>query len=108
MPPTKPTLPVFEVMAAMHADEIRAFMLLEHDRLHVRQVDDGVDDGELGLGEFGGDLLERRRPGEAGIDDRREAVLGELAQRLLALRVVLDLEVAVGDAGLLLELARRR
>ena len=33
--------------AGQHADEVGAFMLLEHDGLHVRQVDHHVDDGEL-------------------------------------------------------------
>ena len=76
-------------------------MLLEHDRLHVGLVDDHVDDAELGVGELVGDLAERGRPGEARHDDRAEAVLGEFAQDLLALRVVLDLEIAEVDAGLL-------
>ena len=78
-------------------------MLLEHDRLHVGLVDDHVDDAELGVGEFVGDLAERRRPGEADGHDRREAVLGEFAQHLLALRVILDFEIAEVDAALLLE-----
>ena len=38
--------------------------------------------------------------------DRAEAVLGEFAQDLLALGVVLDFEVAEGDAGLLAEFGR--
>ena len=58
----------------------------------------------LSVGEFLGDLLERVRPGEADGDDRVEALAGEVAERLFALGVVLDLEVAIGDAGLLLEL----
>ena len=52
------------------------------------------------------DLVERRRPGEADRQDRAEAVLGEFAQILLALRVVLDFEIAKIDAGILLELQR--
>ena len=79
-------------------------MLLVDDRADVRLVDDHVDDGEFGVREIGGDLLERRRPREAGHDDRVVAVLGELAQRLLALGVVLDFEIAVFDAGFGLEL----
>ena len=63
-----------------------------------------VDQDELGIREFGGDLLERRCPGEGHGDDRVEALAGEVAQRLLALGVVRRLEVAVGDAGFLLEL----
>ena len=89
-----------------HADEERAFLGLEHDRLNVGLVDDHVDDAELGLREFVGDLAERGGPGEADGHDRREAVFGEFAQHLLALRVVLDFEVAEVDAGVLLEFGR--
>ena len=81
-------------------------MLLEHDRLHVRQVDHHVDDGELQVGELGRDLLQRGRLAEADRDDRRIAVAGEAAQRLLDLRVVGRLEIAELDAGLRLELLR--
>ena len=89
-----------------HADQERSFLGLEHHRLHVRLVDHHVDDAEFGVREFVGDLVERGRPGEARHDDRRVAVLGELAQDLLALRLVLDFEIAEVDAGVLLELAR--
>ena len=65
MPPTKPTLPVFDAMAGEDADEVGALLLLEDDRAHVGQVDDRVDDGEMGVGEFLGDLVDARRPGEA-------------------------------------------
>ena len=51
-----------------------------------------------------GDLVQRFRPGEAGHDDRVAAVLGEAAQRLFALRVVGDFELAIFDAGFGLEL----
>ncbi len=81
-------------------------MRLEQDRLHVGLVDDHVDDAELGVREFAGDLVERRRPGEADGHDRRETVLGEFAQGLLALGVVLDFEIAKVDAGVLLEFFR--
>ena len=81
-------------------------MLLEHDRLDVGQVDDVIDNAEFRLGIFRRDLLQRGLPGEADGHDRREAVLGELAQDLLALRLVLDLEIAEIDAGLLLEPCR--
>ena len=79
-------------------------MLLEHDGLHVRLLDHRVDDRELGLRELLGDLLQRRLLAEAHGHDRREAVAGEAAQRLLALGVVLRLEIAVVGAGVLLEL----
>ena len=58
------------------------------------------------LGNSRRDLRQRGLPGKADGHDRREAVLGELAQDLLALRLVLDLEVAEIDAGFLLELCR--
>ena len=86
-----------------HADEIAALMLLEHDRGDIRRFDDHVDDGELRVGEFRRDLLHRFGMAEADGDDRREAALGEFAQGLLALAVVLDLEILIGDAGVGLE-----
>ena len=43
---------------------------------------------------------------KSGHDDRAEAVLGEFAQDLLALGVVLDFEVAEGDVEFLAELGR--
>src|SRR5579863_2712647 len=81
-------------------------MLLEHDRLDVGQVDDVVDNAEIRLGVFGGNLLQRGLPGEADGHDRGKAVFGELAQDLLALRLVLDLEIPKFDAGLLGEAGR--
>ena len=56
------------------------------------------------LGKSGRDLLERARLAEADHYNGGLPVLGELAHRLLALRIVLDLEVAEGDAGVFLEL----
>ena len=87
-----------------HAHQERAFLRFEHHGLDVGLVDDRVDDRKLGVGEFFGDLAERGRPCKPGHQDRAESVLGELAQDLLALRIVLDLEVAEGDARLLREL----
>ena len=78
-------------------------MLVEDDRAHVRLLDHHVDDGEVGVGELRRHGLHRRAVGEAGDDDRVVAALGEAAQRLLALGVVLQLELLVGDAGLGLE-----
>src|ERR1700728_1832996 len=78
-------------------------MLLEYDRLDVGQVDDVIDNAEFRVGVFRRDLFQRGLPGEADGHDRREAVLGELAEDLFPLRLVLDLEVAEIDASLLLE-----
>src|ERR1700722_8782652 len=81
-------------------------MLLEHDRLDVGQINHVIDDAEFRLGIFWRNFLQRGLPGEAHGHDRRETVLGEFAQDLLALRLVLDLKIAEIDAGLLLELCR--
>ena len=79
-------------------------MLLEQHRLHVRQLDHAVDDGEADLGKFLRDLLDRVRLGEADADDRILAALGEAAVRLLELGLVGDLELGIARLGLVLEL----
>src|ERR1700722_19308299 len=81
-------------------------MLLEHDRLDIGQVDDVINDAEFRLGIFRRDFCQRGFPGEANGHDRREAILGEFAEDLLALRLVLDLKITEIDAGFLLELCR--
>ena len=81
-------------------------MLLEDDRLDVRQIDHHVDDGEFQVGIFLGDLLDSRGLGEARGDDRRIALVGEVADGLFALGFVGDFEFAIGDAALGLELLR--
>jgi hypothetical protein len=43
MPPTKPTVPVSLAMRGHHAHQERAFLLVEDHRLHIGQIDDGVD-----------------------------------------------------------------
>jgi hypothetical protein len=78
-------------------------VLLEQDRADVGQVDDHVDDGEIGVGELLA-TFSARWPGRSRWRPRVVAAAGEAAQGLLALAVVLDLEVAVLDAGLGLEL----
>ena len=94
--------------AGHHADEIGAFLLLEHQGLHIGQIDHVVDDGKLEVGIFGGDLLHRFFLGEARRDDRAIALVGEIADRLFALGLVGDFEFAVGGARFSLELFRRR
>src|SRR6266446_6441515 len=86
-----------------HADQERSLVLLEHDRLHVGQVDHAVDDRELGGREFLGDLLDGRGLGEADAHHDLRAAPGHVALGLLALGLVGDLELAVRDARLLLE-----
>ena len=103
MPPTKPTFLDCEAMAGQDADEVGAFLFLEDHRADIRLVDDHVDDGELEIRKFCRDLVQRGRPGEAGHDDRIVAVFGEAAQRLFALRGVLDFELEIVDAGFGLE-----
>jgi hypothetical protein len=78
-----------------HADQEAAFLLLEHDRLHVGQLDHHVDDAELELGEFLGDLLDGGGLTEAHGDDGAGALLGHASHRLLALRFVGYLELQV-------------
>ena len=74
--------------------------------LDVRLVNDRVDDGELRVRILGRQLFQRRGPVEADNHDRVVAVTGEAAQRLLALGVVADFELAVFNAGFGLELFR--
>jgi hypothetical protein len=86
-----------------HADQERALLLLEGDGLHVGQRHHHVDDGEVHVGEFLGDLLEGDGLREADGDDRILATLGKAAMRLLELRLVAGLELGNGDAGFLVE-----
>ncbi|MCC2664125.1 MAG: hypothetical protein K0S35_2047 [Geminicoccaceae bacterium] len=78
-------------------------MLLEDHRLDIRLLDHRVDDHELGVGEFLGDLLERGGEGEADRDHHVGAAARHPAERLVALRLVGDLEFEILDPGLLLE-----
>ncbi len=80
-----------------------AFLLLEGDGLHVGQRHHHVDDGEVHVGEFLGDLLERHGLREADGDDRVLAPLGKTPMGLLELRLVAGLELGDGDAGFLVE-----
>ena len=91
---------------AHHADHIRSLMLAEHDGLHVRLVDDGIEDRELRLRKISGDFFERARLREADGQNGRESLAREAPQRLLALRVVLDFKIAEGDSGVRPELFR--
>ena len=101
-------LAAFGGQRRQHTHQERAFLLLEHHRLHVGQVDHAVDDGEAGSGEFLGDLLECHRLRKADGDDRILAALGKPPQCLLELGLVTGLEFSEGDAGILLELLRTR
>ena len=87
-----------------HPDQERALLLLEDDGAHVLHVHHAVDDGEPVLRILHGDLFQGRRLGEADTEDRVRAALGHPAQGLLALGLVGDLEFAIVDAGLFLEL----
>src|SRR5690606_30980797 len=78
----------------------------EDDGTDVRRLDDGIDQHELGVGEFLRHLGDGVSPGEGKRHDRVEAALGEIADRLLALPIVLRLEILVVDAGLGLDLLR--
>ena len=78
-------------------------MLVEDDRAHVGLVDDRVDQHELRVGEFRRDDLHGGGVRKARDDDRVVPALREAAQRLLALGVLLEFELGVFDARLLLE-----
>ena len=83
-------------------------MLLEHGRLHIGLFHHRVDDGELGLGELVGNLLERGFLAETDGHDRAVSLAREPAQGLLPLRIVLRLEIAVIRTRLLLVLLSAR
>src|SRR3546814_17635274 len=69
----------------------------------VCSSDLGIDDGKAGIRKFLGDLGQGVRLGEADAEDGVGAALRHAAQRLLALGLVGDLELAVLDTGFLLE-----
>src|SRR5690606_11332641 len=58
----KPDLAGLGSHAGQQTDEVRTFVLLVDDRADVRQFNDGIDDHELGVGEFGGNLFHGRGP----------------------------------------------
>src|SRR5271165_285369 len=105
-PAHEPDLPGLRRHRGRHAAQKRGLLLPEVDRLDVRQVDHSVDDRELHIWKLPGDRLNRRRLGESNRDDDAGAAPGELPHDLLALRCVLDLEVADGDSRLLFESLR--
>ena len=96
MPPTKPTLPVLDVLAAITPTRNEPSSALN------------TTDCTLGLsttmsimpnwvfGNSSATLLSAVAQAKPGITIGREAVLRELAQRLLALRLVLDFESRKG------------
>ena len=85
-------------------DQERTLLFLEHDRLNVGLVHHHVDDDELRLGELRRHLLHGTGLAEADGDDGAQPVARELAHRLLALGIVLDLEIAERDPRVFLEL----
>ena len=103
MPPTKPTLPVFDAIAASMPTRNEPSCSLNSTDCTLGRLTIAVDDRELRLGKFLRDLLDRIGLGEADADDRVLAALGEAAMRLLELGLVGGDEFGVVDAGLLLE-----
>src|SRR6185295_11403790 len=101
--PDEPDLARLRGHGRRHPDEERALVLLEHDRLDIGQIHDRVDDGELDGGELLGHLLHAAGLGEADAHDDLRATPRHVAQRLLALGLRGDLELAIRDARLLLE-----
>ena len=80
--------------------QIRALAFVEDVRLHVRLIDDHVDDDEFGIRVIGCDLAQHLAKGEAGHDDRVGAGFGQPAKRLFALRLGLHFQFLIGAAGL--------
>ena len=106
MPPTKPTLPVFDVLAAITPTRNEPSCSLNTIDCTLGLSTTMSMMPNLVLGNSSATLPSAVAQAKPDSHDRREAVLGEFAQHLLALRVVLDLEVAEVDAGVLLELGR--
>ena len=106
MPPTKPTLPVFDVSAAITPTRNEPSSALNTIDCTLGLSTTMSMMPNLVLGNSSATLPSAVAQANPGMMIGREAVLGELAQDLLALRVVLDLEVAEGDVDLLLELGR--
>ncbi len=79
-------------------DEKRALVLLEHDGLHIREIDDHIDDGEAHVRKLGGDLLDGGSVREPHCDDRVGASLRQATHRLRALGFIRRLELAVSNA----------
>src|SRR6185369_1192858 len=101
--PDEPDLARLRGHGRRHPHQERALVLLEHDRLDIGQVHDRVDDGELDAGELLGHLLHAAGLREADAHDDLRAAPRHVAQRLLALGLRGDLELAIRDARLLLE-----
>ena len=103
MPPTNPTLPLLDAMAAAIPTRNDPSCSLKTIDWTFGSVHDRVDDGELEVGELLGDLLHAGGLGEADAHDDLGAAPRHVAERLLALGLVGHLELAVRDAGFLLE-----
>ena len=103
IPPTNPILPVFEAMAAAIPTRNEPSCSLNTMDWTLGTVHDGVDDDELDGGELLGHLLHAAGLGEADAHDDLRPAARHVAQRLLALGLRGDLELAVRDARLLLE-----
>ena len=89
-------------------DEERSFVLLEDDRLHVRQIDRHVDEGEAGFGELLRHRCDRRGLCEAHGHDHRRASPRHVADCLFAHRRVGHLEFAIVESRFRRGSARRR
>ncbi len=83
-----------------HADEERALVLLEDDRLHVGQVDHRIDDREIHLRVLGTHRFEWGRVLVADHDDDGGAAPHHAAHGLIALGFLGHLELEIVDAGL--------
>src|SRR5262245_56618347 len=86
-----------------HPHQEGSLVLLEDDGLDVGLTDHRVDDGELDAGKLPGHLLQAARLREADGHDDRRAPPRHVALGLLALGFAGHLELAIGDARVLLE-----
>ena len=81
-------------------------MFVEDNGLHVGQIHHHVNDGELEVRIFLRHFLDSRCLGEARRNDGRVALVGKVADGLLALGLVGDLKFAIGHARVGLEFLR--
>ena len=103
MPPTNPTLPVFEAMAAAMPTRNEPSCSLNTIDWTLGRSTTASMMANLTAGELLGDLLHAAGLGEADAHDDLRAAPRHVAQRLLALGLGGHLELAIRDAGLLLE-----
>mmetsp|Transcript_6100 Transcript_6100/g.7497 ORF Transcript_6100/g.7497 Transcript_6100/m.7497 type:complete len:283 (+) Transcript_6100:348-1196(+) len=86
-------------LGCQHANQIRAFVLVEDNRADVRCINNHVDDDEFGVRIITGNLTQRISKGKACHYDRVSASFCETAQSLLALCFGLQFDFTEALAG---------